>query len=134
MSHFKNYLVMEKITEHFESLGYPISVEDIGNGLVRIRTNGLDVDYLRLFGLMVALFNGNFIEADDGLVVVRPADFNPDGHGIPGYCHHCGCSEDNACTDHDYGAPCYWVKPDLCSACACEEDKHMQIKAALEES
>lgn len=29
------------------------------------------------------------------------------------YCRVCGCSDDDACP-----GGCYWVEPDLCSACA----------------
>ena len=32
-------------------------------------------------------------------------------------CRTCGCWDLEACEDEDYGA-CYWVEPDLCSACA----------------
>jgi hypothetical protein len=33
-------------------------------------------------------------------------------------CRACGCTDDN-CTEcvERTGQPCYWVKPDLCSAC-----------------
>lgn len=32
-----------------------------------------------------------------------------------GRCRECGCTDHAACID-DF-APCYWVEPDLCSAC-----------------
>jgi len=41
-------------------------------------------------------------------------------------CRVCGCSEDNACIDPDTGEPCYWVEPDLCSACATGEAEDEQ--------
>ncbi len=31
-------------------------------------------------------------------------------------CRVCGCTNDRACVTPD--GPCYWVEPDLCSACA----------------
>jgi hypothetical protein len=33
------------------------------------------------------------------------------------HCRLCFCTEDNACHG-DFGVPCHWVSPDLCSACA----------------
>lgn len=37
---------------------------------------------------------------------------------MPGVCRECGCTEDEACVDDVTGDPCFWVEPDLCSACA----------------
>jgi hypothetical protein len=39
----------------------------------------------------------------------------------PGVCRECGCTEERACVD-DAGASCFWVEPDLCSACAEDEE------------
>lgn len=35
-------------------------------------------------------------------------------------CRQCGCTDHNACVDAD-GAACWWVAPDLCSACSATE-------------
>lgn len=36
--------------------------------------------------------------------------------GVPeGRCRRCGCVEEMACQTCE--GPCYWVEPDLCSAC-----------------
>jgi len=32
-------------------------------------------------------------------------------------CRVCGCDDDHSCLPDD-GGPCWWVHPDLCSACA----------------
>lgn len=32
-------------------------------------------------------------------------------------CRACGCDDFNAC-EMDDGTPCWWVEPDLCSACS----------------
>jgi hypothetical protein len=32
-------------------------------------------------------------------------------------CRVCGCTDDSACLDTASDEPCYWVEPDLCSAC-----------------
>ncbi len=41
----------------------------------------------------------------------EPGEEYTDGQEIR-KCRKCGCTEDNACP-----GPCYWVEPDLCSAC-----------------
>jgi len=51
---------------------------------------------------------------------------DPEDHGTEERkCRVCGCTKDNACIVADdngnRGASCYWVEPDLCSACALEE-------------
>jgi len=40
-----------------------------------------------------------------------------------GTCKVCGCTDEHACYDPDYG-PCWWVdeREDLCSHCAGPED------------
>lgn len=51
----------------------------------------------------------------------------------PQTCRTCGCTDGNACIvlpenidPPEYGATtCYWVEPDLCSACARKEDKEV---------
>ena len=45
---------------------------------------------------------------------IRPGPPVPEGWPS---CRVCGCWEYNACPDEDFGA-CWWVEPDLCSACA----------------
>ena len=49
----------------------------------------------------------------------------------PGVCRVCGCTDDNCsqCVEKT-GEPCYWVEPDLCSACATPE----QLKAFAEKA
>jgi hypothetical protein len=39
--------------------------------------------------------------------------------GGAGVCRRCGCTDDDCsgCVERT-GAPCFWVEPDLCSACA----------------
>jgi hypothetical protein len=54
-------------------------------------------------------------------------DFNPEGHGITGICKRCGCSQNDACYDTDTGS-CYWVKEDLCSACATPAEKAVAME------
>lgn len=39
-----------------------------------------------------------------------PAAKEPERH-----CRICGCTDEEACWDT--GSPCYWIEPDLCSAC-----------------
>lgn len=43
-------------------------------------------------------------------------------------CKICGCTEDNcgACVEST-GQPCYWIEPDLCSAC---HDRALERKAS----
>lgn len=36
-----------------------------------------------------------------------------DGPALDGVCRECGCTDDRACP-----GGCWWVEPDLCSACA----------------
>ena len=40
-------------------------------------------------------------------------------------CRVCGCTDDN-CTDcyQSTGVPCHWMEPDLCSACAGNQDQY----------
>lgn len=38
-----------------------------------------------------------------------------------GRCRVCGCTDERACEDANIGGPCYWVEPNLCSACAGED-------------
>lgn len=45
---------------------------------------------------------------------------------MPGVCRECGCTEDEACVDDVTGDPCFWVEPDLCSACA--EDVELVVE------
>jgi hypothetical protein len=45
-------------------------------------------------------------------------EFKSDGYGDTGTCKRCGCSNFDACVDPDTGHACYWVKEDVCSACA----------------
>ncbi len=35
-------------------------------------------------------------------------------------CRCCGCHDLDACVDEDSDMACWWVEPDLCSACAAE--------------
>lgn len=35
-------------------------------------------------------------------------------------CRECNCTDDNACVVG--GVPCHWVEPNLCSACATDDD------------
>lgn len=37
-------------------------------------------------------------------------------------CRKCGCTWNTPCYDHETGS-CWWVQPDLCSACATEDEK-----------
>lgn len=37
--------------------------------------------------------------------------------GKTGTCRVCGCTETTPCLDPETGEPCFWVEPDLCSAC-----------------
>ena len=41
-------------------------------------------------------------------------------------CRICGCTDDDCrqCVEKQEGEPCYWVEPDLCSACALEAVAH----------
>lgn len=32
-------------------------------------------------------------------------------------CRHCGCTQHNTCSHKMDGRTCFWVLPDLCSAC-----------------
>ncbi len=46
-------------------------------------------------------------------------------------CKYCGCTDDNCsgCIERT-GEPCYWVAPNVCSACA---EKERQTEEAKEE-
>ncbi len=35
-------------------------------------------------------------------------------------CRVCGCHDFDACVEEDSDRACWWVEPDLCSACAAE--------------
>ncbi len=35
-------------------------------------------------------------------------------------CRVCGCHDFDACVEEDSDMACWWVEPDLCSACAAE--------------
>jgi hypothetical protein len=50
------------------------------------------------------------------------SEFNPEGHGEVDVCKLCGCTNGDACPDHETGT-CWWVHEDLCSACATKEQK-----------
>lgn len=61
--------------------------------------------------------NCSFVELEE-LSLVLVSEFKRRSEQVP-FCRIC------ACTDHDCsqciektGEPCYWVEPDLCSACA----------------
>ena len=67
-------------------------------------------------------------------LVIDPAAHNI-AHDGPS-CRACGCTEDNACVVD--GQPCWWVEPDLCSACAgmqpASEPQVVDLVAALRAS
>ncbi len=44
--------------------------------------------------------------------------------GAPQTCRVCGCQQLAACVDARTGLTCYWVEPDLCSACATPANPH----------
>lgn len=59
-----------------------------------------------------------FLGPQDTRVFFAPAE---DGDGFdqviePCSCHHCGCTDMQACVDER--GPCWWVEPGLCSHCA----------------
>lgn len=42
----------------------------------------------------------------------------PDNYAVlEGVCRVCGCTDSTPCTDPETHGPCYWIEPDLCSAC-----------------
>lgn len=46
--------------------------------------------------------------------------------GLPAArCRECGCTEHTPCEDPDTAA-CYWIEPDLCSACAKRTTEHTE--------
>ena len=54
--------------------------------------------------------------------VKLPASFSDDDlEQLEPSCRVCGCTDDDCsgCVERT-GEPCYWVEPDLCSACAQE--------------
>lgn len=58
---------------------------------------------------------GFFVDVDD------VGDWEGEG-GRPRSCRSCGCTDDDCsgCVERT-GVPCFWVEPDLCSACAADK-------------
>lgn len=67
-------------------------------------------------GAMIRVGYLRVIVTGDGLRALAQEGFAVDE--LPPRCRVCGCTDDNcsACVERT-GDACYWVEPDLCSAC-----------------
>jgi hypothetical protein len=115
---------IQKIKAHFLKLEYTVSVRKATDAFIKgkhVIECELDVDTFRFMNLVAYYFGGAPKKHWANAFIVCVDDFSEDGHGITDICRKCGCTEMDACYTYLTGS-CYWVRPDLCSACATEAE------------
>lgn len=124
----------KQIRQHFISLGYAISIKV---GSKKKGSKGKHIidwedgfDAARLVMLCEYYFGHETEATGYGCCSVVLDNFNVAGHGITGICKKCGCTDNDACHDTDTGS-CYWLKEDLCSACADRVEKQEYVAEKL---
>lgn len=118
---------IQKIKSHFNRLGFLVK-------LVSSKVGGKEDhhwlyyrddegDPERLLKLVHYYFGSHEHDPAFSRTLIKLDDFHRDGHAITGICRKCGCTQDDACHDHETGS-CWWVEQDLCSACATVKEKN----------
>jgi HNH endonuclease len=99
-----------------------LRITDVGRALQKSACPVIAVHGSKLLGPEFKTFHRDDAAREDAQAMSEDGVFDVQR------CRICGCTEDD-CTRciQRTGSPCYWVEPDLCSACVGDEKEHPQL-------